>query len=94
MEKLLDGIISSAVYGLLGILLMGLGFLVVRLVSPFSIKKEIEEDQNTSLGIIIAGVVIGISIIIAASIVSIETRIVVNQAEAVAASATNSTPLR
>jgi len=82
MEKILEGVISSAIYGLLGIILMGIGFLVVKLVAPFSIKKEIEVDQNTSLGIIIAGVIIGISIIVASAIVSIENKVVVQTGQA------------
>jgi len=37
-------------------------------VAPFSMKKEIEEDQNVSLGIIVAGVLIGIALIISSAI--------------------------
>ena len=37
-------------------------------VAPFSIRKEIEEDQNTSLGIIIGAVILGISMIISAAV--------------------------
>ena len=37
-------------------------------VMPFSMRKEIEEDQNTALGIIMAGVLIGLSIILSAAI--------------------------
>ena len=74
MEQIIKGVISSAIYGILGIILMGLGFLVVNLVTPFSVKKEIETDQNTSLGIIIAGIIIGISIIVSSAIISIEMK--------------------
>ncbi|MDH3530597.1 MAG: DUF350 domain-containing protein, partial [Acidobacteriota bacterium] len=34
---------------------------------PFSIRKEIEEDQNTALGIVIGSMLISIAIIIAAA---------------------------
>jgi len=37
-------------------------------IAPFSVKKEIEEDQNTALAVIMAGVLIGISLIIAAAV--------------------------
>ncbi|HMM58865.1 MAG TPA: DUF350 domain-containing protein [Candidatus Rifleibacterium sp.] len=36
-------------------------------ISPFSVRKEIEIDQNTSLGIIIGSVMVGLSIIIASA---------------------------
>ncbi len=68
--NLLYGIGETAVYSIVGILLMGIGFLLVKIFTPFSIKKEIEEDQNISLGIIIAAIILGISIIVAAVIVS------------------------
>ena len=35
---------------------------------PFSIRKEIEDDQNTALGIVIGAVIIGLSLIISAAI--------------------------
>jgi uncharacterized membrane protein YjfL (UPF0719 family) len=37
-------------------------------VTPFSIRKEIEEDQNIALGIIIGAAFIGLAIILAAAI--------------------------
>ncbi len=70
LSNLLYGIIDTAIYSLVGIIMMGLGFLLINFFTPFSVKKEIEDDQNTSLGIIIGSVIIGISIIIAAVVSS------------------------
>jgi hypothetical protein len=36
--------------------------------APFSLRKEIEHDQNTSLGIVIGSVIIGLSLIISSAI--------------------------
>jgi hypothetical protein len=36
--------------------------------TPFSIRKEIEDDQNTALAIIMASVIIGIALIIGMAI--------------------------
>ncbi len=68
----LYGILDTVVYSLVGIVLMGLGFLIISFFTPFSIKKEIEDDQNISLGIIIGAVILGISIIVA-SVISAPT---------------------
>jgi len=65
----LDHIVSSLVYSSIGLVMFALAFFIIVKVAPFSVQKEIEEDQNTSLGIIIGSVVIGLSIIIAAAIV-------------------------
>jgi uncharacterized membrane protein YjfL (UPF0719 family) len=67
---LLYGILDTVIYSLLGIVLMGLGYLLINLFTPFSVKKEIEDDQNVSLGIIIGAVIIGISIIVGSVIMS------------------------
>jgi len=69
---ILYGIVDTVVYSLIGIILMGLGFLIISFFTPFSIKKEIEDDQNISLGIIIGAVILGISIIVA-SVISAPT---------------------
>ena len=63
-----DAILSSAVFAGIGLAVFAIAFWIVTKVAPFSVKKEIEEDQNIALGVIIAGVLIGISIIIASAI--------------------------
>ncbi len=64
----LDQLIPAAAFALLGMTLFGLAWFIVVKVSPFSIRKEIEEDQNTALGIILGALLIGIAIIIAAAV--------------------------
>jgi uncharacterized membrane protein YjfL (UPF0719 family) len=61
-------LIGSIVYSLIGIVMFGISFLVIKLVTPFSLRKEIEEDQNTALAILIGSVILGLSIIIASAI--------------------------
>lgn len=60
--------VESIIYSLLGVAVFALSFLLISKLTPFSIRKEIEEDQNTSLGIIIGSIIIGLSIIISAAI--------------------------
>ncbi len=61
-------LIASIVYSLIGIVMFGISFLVIKLVTPFSLRKEIEEDQNTALAIMIGSVILGLSITIASAI--------------------------
>ena len=68
MDAFVFHLISAIVYSLLGLAVFGgVLWLFVRL-SPFSVQKEIEEDQNVALGIIVGSMLIGIAIIIAAAI--------------------------
>jgi uncharacterized membrane protein YjfL (UPF0719 family) len=64
----LKTLVASVVYSLIGILMFLLGFLVIRAVTPFSLRKEIEEDHNTALAIVIGSCLLGLGMIIAAAI--------------------------
>jgi uncharacterized membrane protein YjfL (UPF0719 family) len=64
----LASLVGALLYSLIGIALFGLAFFIIVKVAPFSMRKEIEEDQNTALGIIIGAVFIGIALIIGAAI--------------------------
>ncbi len=64
----LDEVVGTIFYCILGILLFILAYVLIEKLSPFSVQKEIVEDQNVALGIIIGAVIIGISIIVAAAI--------------------------
>lgn len=64
----LSQLLWTLIYVALGILLFGASFWVLGKMVPFSIRKEIEEDQNTALGIIIGAIILGIAIIVAAGI--------------------------
>ncbi|MEA2011854.1 MAG: DUF350 domain-containing protein [Verrucomicrobiota bacterium] len=67
-ENFTPQFLSSLVYCLMGVIVFAISFVIMEKVTPFSIRKEIEEDQNIALGIIMAGVIIGLSIVIAAAI--------------------------
>jgi uncharacterized membrane protein YjfL (UPF0719 family) len=68
MTNLGEAIASTAIFAAIGLVVFAIAFGVIVKMSPFSVRKEIEEDQNVALGIIMAGVFIGISIIIASAI--------------------------
>jgi uncharacterized membrane protein YjfL (UPF0719 family) len=69
IAPLVESLLNVAVYTLAGLLLFALAFFVMGKATPFSIRKEIEEDQNVALAIVIGSVIIGIALIIVASIV-------------------------
>lgn len=68
MPLLVRHILESLVFVAIGIVAFTVAFFIITKITPFSIRKEIEEDQNTSLGIVIGSVFIGLAIIIAAAI--------------------------
>lgn len=68
MEELLRNLGAAAVYALLGILLFVLAFVAVNRLTPGTLWKELIEEHNTALAIVVGALSIGISIIIAAAI--------------------------
>ncbi len=58
----------TVAYTIFGFLIFGIAFWIIVAICPFSMRKEIEEDQNISLAILIGSVMLGLSIIIAATI--------------------------
>jgi uncharacterized membrane protein YjfL (UPF0719 family) len=58
----------AAAYAALGVVVFLIAFKLFQKLMPFSIRKEIEEDQNTALGIILGAGILGLAIIIGAAI--------------------------
>ena len=68
IDSLLPVVVTTLVFVLLGLVVFALAFLVIAKASPFSVRKEIEEDQNVALAIVIAAVILGSALIIAAAV--------------------------
>jgi len=68
-QKDLHDLIFTLVYSGLGLIVFALFFWVTIRFAPFSVIKEIEEDQNVALAVLMGAVMLGLSIIIAAAIV-------------------------
>ena len=67
-DKFAAQLLATVVYVLIGLAFFAAAFWVIDRVCPFSVRKEIEDDQNTSLAILIGSVIVGIAIIIAAAV--------------------------
>ena len=68
IDTLLPVVVTTLVFVVLGLIVFALAFLVIAKASPFSVRKEIEEDQNIALAIVIASVILGSALIIAAAV--------------------------
>jgi uncharacterized membrane protein YjfL (UPF0719 family) len=68
LDELLPVVATTAIFVLIGLVAFAVAFFIVVMIAPFSVKKEIEEDHNTALAIIIGAFIIGIAIIIASAI--------------------------
>ena len=65
---LFNVLLSTVVFTFFGILVFALAYYIIIKATPFSIRKEIEEDHNTAIAIVIGAVILGIALIISAAI--------------------------
>lgn len=63
-EALGYSLISTLAFSLVGVFVFGVAFWLMEKLTPFSLRKEIEEDENKALAMIMSSVVIGIALII------------------------------
>ncbi len=59
--------LSTLVYSVIGLAIFAAALWIMQTVSPFSLRKEIEEDQNVALAIIMGSVFLSLAIIIQAA---------------------------
>jgi putative membrane protein len=61
-------VVDSLLYSVLGTTILLAAFAVIERVLPFSLRKEVAEDQNVALGIILGAFILGVSLIISSAI--------------------------
>ncbi len=64
----LDTFLTILSLSAFGIVIFAVAFWVMVKIAPFSVVKEIEEDQNTSLAILFGSVFIALAIVISAGV--------------------------
>ena len=61
-------VVDSLLYSVLGTAILLAAFAFIEKVLPFSLRKEVAEDQNVALGIILGAFILGVSLIISSAI--------------------------
>ena len=69
MTDLVYPLMLAVIFTAVGMVLFAISIWIIVKLAPFSVQKEIEEDQNTALGIIIGSMILGIAIILAAAMI-------------------------
>jgi putative membrane protein len=68
MEFFSDALINSLVFAVLGVAVFWLCFVIIDKLTPYKLWVEIVEKQNLALGVVVAAMCLGISMIVAAAI--------------------------
>jgi uncharacterized membrane protein YjfL (UPF0719 family) len=64
----LNNVVNAVVYAAIGIVIFAGAFLVLDKVTPYNLWKEIVQEHNTALAILLGGMSLGICVIIAAAV--------------------------
>ena len=59
---------GSILFALVGVLVFWLSFVIIDKITPYNLWQELVEKQNMALGMVVAAMSLGISIIVAAAI--------------------------
>lgn len=68
LDVLLEHLVAATVFSIVGIIVFVLCLILAEKLTPFSIIHEIGEEHNMAVSIVVAAIVLGVSIIIAAAI--------------------------
>ena len=60
--------VAALVYATLGLVVFALAFVIVDRLTPYHLWKEIIDEKNTALAIVVGAVAISISIIVSSAI--------------------------
>jgi putative membrane protein len=60
--------VAALVYATIGLVIFGVAFVLVDRLTPYSLWKELIDEKNTALAIVVGAVAIGISIIVSSAI--------------------------
>ncbi len=66
LDALMEVLVTTLIFVFIGLIFFSVAYAI--LSRMFNIHKEIEEDHNTALAIVIGSIMLGIAIIIAAAI--------------------------
>jgi putative membrane protein len=61
-------VLGSILYALVGVVVFWLSFVVVDKLTPYNLWKEIVEEKNVALALVVGALAIAIGIIVAAAI--------------------------
>ena len=60
--------LGSILFALIGVVIFWLSFVIIDKITPYNLWEELVEKQNMALGLVVASMSLGISIIVAAAI--------------------------
>jgi putative membrane protein len=64
-------ILDVTIFGVIGIVLLILGYYIWELVTPYNLRRELQDNKNVAVAVVAASFIVGMAIIIAAALLRI-----------------------
>ena len=64
-------ILDATIFGITGIALLIVGYYIWELVTPYNLRRELQENKNVAVAVVAAAFIVGMAIVVAAALVRI-----------------------
>jgi uncharacterized membrane protein YjfL (UPF0719 family) len=68
LTDLLENLVAAGLYGILGVALLAAGYVVIDLLTPGHLGRQLAEDRNLNAGIVVSSGLLSLGIIITTAI--------------------------
>jgi uncharacterized membrane protein YjfL (UPF0719 family) len=65
-------LLDASIFGVTGIALLIIGYYIWELVTPYNLRRELHENKNLAVAVVVAAFIIGMAIVIAAAIILVK----------------------
>ena len=65
-------LLDASLFGISGIVLLIIGYYIWELITPYNVRRELHENKNVAVAIVVASFILGMAIVIAASLILIK----------------------
>ena len=65
-------ILDATIFGVTGIALLIVGYYIWELVTPYNLRRELQENKNLAVAVVVAAFIIGMAIVIGAALILIK----------------------
>jgi putative membrane protein len=60
-------LLDVSLFGVAGIALLILGYYIWELITPYNLRRELQENKNVAVALVVSAFIIGMAIVIASS---------------------------
>jgi uncharacterized membrane protein YjfL (UPF0719 family) len=65
-------VLDASVLGLAGIAMLIIGYYIWELVTPYNLRRELQENKNLAVAVVVAAFIVGMAIVIGAALILIK----------------------